>query len=74
MVEFETLWSIDSTIIYNFIAIYWKSHHHALILYTSFSYDMYNYSLLFNFVCWPRTQNCNILVKQDYSLVRGTKG
>ena len=74
MVEFETLQSIDSNIHYNFIDIYWKSHHHVLILYTSFSYDMYNYCLLFNFVCWPPSQNFNILVKQDYSLVRGTKG
>ena len=36
--------------------------------------NMYNYSLLFNFICWPPTQNCNILVTQDYSVVRGTTG
>ena len=74
MVDFETSWSIDSDIHYNFIGSYWKYNYYAFILYSWFSSNMYNYSLLFNFICWPPTQNCNILVTQDYSLVRGTKG
>ena len=42
MVDIETLGSIDSDIHYNFIGSYLKSHYHFLIVYTSFSSDMYN--------------------------------